>query len=260
MNSPYEGRFYISQGYYPTRHDGLDLVGKDSKNIHATQKGVVHYAGWENPANHSQGFGLYVCIKGVDNLFYYFGHMSQLKVKTGDSVKITDVIGVEGSTGYSTGSHCHYEVRKAFYKGAEVVNVCSLSGIPNKQGGTYDDGYRPKQTVKVAVGDLVKISADAKYYDGQTIPDWVKEDKWYVSSVSGDRVVLGQNKTKTRNIQSPIKMSDLKLATLSIDNENDIKTLQNKLKDKGYNCEVNGKNDSAFTKSMFMALCDIYNL
>ena len=100
MNSPYQGRFYISQGYYPSRHDGLDLVGLDSKDIHATQKGVVHFAGWQNPNNHSEGFGQYVCIKGIDGLFYYFGHLSKITVMVGQSVKITDVIGIEGSTGY----------------------------------------------------------------------------------------------------------------------------------------------------------------
>lgn len=157
MNSPYTGKFRISQTYKPGVHDGLDLVGVDSKEIHATVAGVIHYAGWENNANHSQGFGQYVCIKGVDGRFYYYGHMSQLKVRTGQTVKVTDVIGIEGSTGYSTGSHCHYEIRGAFYKGAKVYDVCAVSGIPNVGGGVYDDGYRPpastpgKKKVKIAV-------------------------------------------------------------------------------------------------------------
>ena len=142
MNSPYEGKFYISQGYTPGVHDGLDLVGQDSKFIHATIDGTIHHAGWENPNDHSQGFGLYVCILGIDEHYYYFGHLSELKVSQGQNVKCTDIIGVEGSTGYSTGSHCHYEIRDAFYKGAYVYNVCEVSGIPNNVGGIYDDGYR----------------------------------------------------------------------------------------------------------------------
>jgi murein DD-endopeptidase MepM/ murein hydrolase activator NlpD len=164
MNSPYQGKFYISQGYYPAKHDGLDLVGVDDKNIHATQKGVIHYAGWENPNNHSQGFGQYVCIKGVDGLFYYYGHLSKISVRLGQSVNITDVIGVEGSTGYSTGSHCHYEVRKAFYKGAEVIDVCALSGIPNFEGGTFDDGYRPGKSKEPDIKAL-QTALNAHGYD-----------------------------------------------------------------------------------------------
>lgn len=106
------GKFRVSQGY-SQKHTGLDLVGIDSKEIHSTVNGVVDYAGWENAGNHKQGFGQYVRIK--DNATgheYYFGHLSEIRVKVGQAVKITDVIGIEGSTGYSTGSHCHYEIRK----------------------------------------------------------------------------------------------------------------------------------------------------
>lgn len=143
MNSPFCGKFRVSQQYKPGTHDGLDLVGIDSKEVHATISGTVHYAGWENPGNHAQGFGQYVCIRGTDGLFYYYGHLSELRVHTGQAVACTDIIGIEGSTGHSTGPHCHYEIRGAFYKGAKVYDVCSKSGIPNVEGGTYDDGYRP---------------------------------------------------------------------------------------------------------------------
>lgn len=261
MNSPYEGKFYVSQGFYPNRHDGLDLVGVDSKNIHATQKGVVHFAGWENPANHFQGFGLYVCIKGVDNLFYYFGHLSEIKVSAGQSVKITDIIGVEGSTGYSTGSHCHYEIRKGFYKGATVIDVCSKSGIPNKERVTYDDGYRPSNTAQqpttnFKVGDLVTINSRAKYYNGVAIPSWVQKDKWYISFISGDRVVLGKNENKNRDIQSPLNINDIKLA--EEEKPSTIKTLQTMLNEKGYKCDITGVLDENTKQAMFDALCKIY--
>lgn len=261
MNSPYEGKFYISQGYYPGQHDGLDLVGVDSKDIHATQRGIVYFAGWENPANHSQGFGQYVCIKGIDGLFYYFGHLSQIKVLTGQSVKITDVIGVEGSTGYSTGSHCHYEVRKGFYKGTAVVDICSLSQIPNKEGGTYDDGYRPqpiKPATSFKIGDVVKIKTGAKYYNGIAIPQWVMNERWIISSVSGDRVVLGQNKSKSRDINSPINSNDIQLAECDINNPDNVKALASVLNSKGYACDTNGEKNDGFVNAMFKALCDIY--
>ena len=64
MNSPYEGRFQVTQQFKGSAHDGLDLVGLDSKDIHATVTGKVIYAGWENEANHKQGFGQFVCILG----------------------------------------------------------------------------------------------------------------------------------------------------------------------------------------------------
>lgn len=143
MNSPYMGKFRVTQEYKgDSVHDGLDLVGIDSKEIHATISGTVHYAGWENVNDKTQGFGQYVCIKGADGRYYYYGHLSEIKVKTGQAVEITDVIGIEGSTGRSTGSHCHYCVRKQFAKG-NSYDVSAISGIPNTVGGPYDDGYRP---------------------------------------------------------------------------------------------------------------------
>lgn len=139
MNSPYNGNFKVTQEYKGSTHDGLDLVGIDSKEIHSTINGVVEFAGWENSNNHSQGFGQYVkIIDNVTGYGFYFGHLSTIKVKVGQSVKITDVIGVEGNTGNSTGSHCHYCIRKNG-KGTHI-DVSNYSGIPNKLG-TYNDGY-----------------------------------------------------------------------------------------------------------------------
>lgn len=158
MNSPYEGKFKITQRFKGAAHDGLDLVGLDSKEIHATATGKVVFAGWENPSNHGQGFGQFVCIKGNDGKYYYFGHLSQIKVSTGQAVKTTDVIGVEGSTGYSTGSHCHYCIRPKFSAGC-FLDVNAISGIPNVEGGTYDDGYRPKAEAKPEK-KLVKVTLE----------------------------------------------------------------------------------------------------
>ena len=71
----------------------------------------------------------------------------------------------------------------------------------------------PTNTSKTSfkVGDLVKINNSARYYTGGGIPQWVVNEKWYISSISGDRAVLGLNEAKNRNIQSPIKTSDITL-------------------------------------------------
>lgn len=145
MNSPFCGKFKVTQQYKLGIHDGLDLVGIDSNEVHATISGTVQYAGWENPKDESQGFGYYVCIRGKDGLYYYFGHLQKnsAKVKPGDLVSCTQVIGIMGSTGRSTGPHLHYEIRGGFYKGAKVYDVSSMSQIPNVLYGIYDDGYRP---------------------------------------------------------------------------------------------------------------------
>ena len=213
MNSPYMGKFRVSQ-LFSAAHDGLDLVGVDSKEIHSTVNGTVERAGWENPNDHKQGFGLYVRIKkdGTD-LRYYFGHMSEIKVSVGQHVNITDVIGIEGSTGNSTGSHCHYCIRENSDK-AKVQDVCAISGIPNEIG-EYDDGYRPSSPAPASVapaptpepsfnkGDTVSVKPSAtNYATGQKIPDWVKGRADTILQIRGDRALL-------KGIYSWVYLSDL---------------------------------------------------
>lgn len=161
MNSPYKGKFRVSQEYKGSAHDGLDLVGVDSKNIYSTVDGIVEYAGWESSLNHKKGFGQYVRIKQngtVDR--YYFGHLSSIKVKKGQVVKCGDLIGIEGNTGYSFGSHCHYCVRGNASK-KEIKDISIISGIPNTIG-TYNDtdgfptGANNKIDVKYQVWDDIK--------------------------------------------------------------------------------------------------------
>lgn len=169
MNSPFNGRFQVTQKFKGADHDGLDLVGLDSKEIHSTVNGTVRYAGWENSKNHRQGFGQYVCVRSdSDGNYYYFGHMSEIKAKTGDKVKIGQVIGIEGDTGYSFGSHCHYCVRKNYAKG-NFLNVCEISGIPNELG-IYDDGAaaaKPKNTTpSKSVDEVAKEVINGKWGNG----------------------------------------------------------------------------------------------
>ncbi len=138
MKSPYKSKFKVTQIYKGLAHDGLDLVGLDSKEIHSTVNGTVERAGWENPLNKNQGFGLYVRIKQQGSSDrYYFGHLSRINVKLGQTIKVGDVIGTEGSTGKSTGSHCHYCARTDASK-LKPLNIPKISGIPNKLG-TYDN-------------------------------------------------------------------------------------------------------------------------
>jgi len=72
---------------------------------------------------------------------------------------------------------------------------------------------KPATPVSIKAGDLVKLSSGAVYYGGGNIPAWVKQDEWYVDSVSGDRAVLGFNKAKISNIKSPISTKYLTATT-----------------------------------------------
>lgn len=147
MNSPYKGKFRVSQEYKGSAHDGLDLVGVDSKNIYSTIDGVVEYSGWESALNHKKGFGQYVRIKQNGTIDrYYFGHLSSIKVKKGQKVVKGQLIGIEGNTGYSFGSHCHYCIRGNASKNM-IRNVSTISEIPNKIG-SYTDNVEKKPEKK----------------------------------------------------------------------------------------------------------------
>lgn len=164
MNSPYMGNFLVTQEFKGSAHDGLDLVGLDSKEIHATTNGTVVHACWENQNDHSQGFGQYVCIKSDDGNYYYYGHLSEVKCFVGQYVQCTDVIGIEGDTGYSFGSHCHYCVRPENHAGC-YCDINDISGIPNVQG-TYNDGYVPSSTPTEKKSMRVTIDYDGKQFSG----------------------------------------------------------------------------------------------
>lgn len=72
-------------------------------------------------------------------------------------------------------------------------------------GGTSGDDFVGSDEDGVAVGDLVRITG-TEYYDGGTIPAWVKGQNWYVREVSGDRAVIDRNESGTSNIMSPVRV------------------------------------------------------
>ncbi|WP_208029222.1 peptidoglycan DD-metalloendopeptidase family protein [Rhabdothermincola sediminis] len=86
-------------------HAGLDIDGGQGEPIRASADGVVLLA------EERGGYGLTVVIDHGNQLATLYGHMSALGVKAGDAVARGDVIGAVGSTGLSTGPHCHWEVR-----------------------------------------------------------------------------------------------------------------------------------------------------
>jgi hypothetical protein len=79
---------------------------------------------------------------------------------------------------------------------------------------------KPTTNTTFKVGDLVKINSNAVYYNGGGIPEWVKRENWYISTISNDRAVLGLNEAKNRNIQSPINTKYLTLVTAAKEKSN----------------------------------------
>ena len=93
-------------------HSGLDIGGDYGLPIRAAAGGTVIYSGWIS------GYGYAVIIDHGGGLTTLYGHNEELTVGEGESVSQGDIIAWCGSTGNSTGPHCHFEVRLD----GEVVN------------------------------------------------------------------------------------------------------------------------------------------
>lgn len=100
--------YRIDPVYKTTKfHAGLDFSAPQGTPIYATADGTVTTSG-----NTGNGYGNHVIINHGYGYETLFGHMVRVKAANGQKVKRGEVIGWVGSTGKSTGPHCHYEVHK----------------------------------------------------------------------------------------------------------------------------------------------------
>ena len=92
-------------GIGSTNHKGIDIANSYGTAIYAADGGTVTYAGWMG------GYGYLVQINHGNGYVTYYGHNSKLLVSVGQHVYKGQQIAKMGSTGNSTGNHCHFEVR-----------------------------------------------------------------------------------------------------------------------------------------------------
>ena len=112
-NNPVSGRREL--------HPGYDIPAPYGSNIVAAESGTVIYSGWMS------GYGNTIMIDHGGGLVTLYGHNSSLVVSKGQSVSRGQTIAKCGSTGNSTGNHCHFEVRV----NGKAVSPASYLGVPN---------------------------------------------------------------------------------------------------------------------------------
>ncbi len=95
-------------------HPGIDLGAAYGTPIVAAHGGTVIYAGWES------GYGNFVQIMHENKVVTCYGHLARLDVRVGQVVTTGQQIGLEGSTGHSTGPHLHFEVRLNGQDGTKI--------------------------------------------------------------------------------------------------------------------------------------------
>lgn len=93
-------------------HKGVDIAAPQGTSVYTTAEGRVVRAGFQ-----AGGYGNFIEIKHPNGLSSVYAHLSRVDVQVGQAVSSDDRIGLVGSTGYSTGPHLHFEVRR---NGAQV--------------------------------------------------------------------------------------------------------------------------------------------
>jgi len=116
LSSGFGMRFHPILGF-SRMHQGVDLAAPYGTPIVAAADGVVRFAGWHG------GHGNFVQIAHDGGMGTGYGHMSGFVVRVGETVRQGELIGYVGSTGLSTGPHCHFEV----YRGGQAIDPASAS-------------------------------------------------------------------------------------------------------------------------------------
>ena len=155
VTSPYGERVLNGSREF---HGGVDVVGLADKHVCAVVGGYVAVSQIvTDKSNLTWQWGNYVCVIGDDGRQYYYCHLSKRLVNKGQRVNAGDHVGIEGNTGYSFGSHCHFEVRDS---AGNTLNPTAVLGIPNSVG-EYGTDYRAACRKKYGFSD-----GTMKYLDG----------------------------------------------------------------------------------------------
>lgn len=151
----YKGTYKVTQPYKGKDHQGIDLVGLDSKVIYSPVDGIVQKA--MKDTYFDGGMGNYIKILDMSARRHLFAHLSDFYVSEGQIVNKGDKIGVEGNTGHSFGSHCHYEMR-ASNLSLSYMNVAEIMHIPNIIGTYESEVDMTKEEAKKIVKEKVGLS------------------------------------------------------------------------------------------------------
>lgn len=141
-------------------HTGIDLVKAHNGPIYAFVAGEVIHAKEGVTGSGFGGYGIVIAIRDpATGHLHCYAHLDSVAVKVGDKVKLGQLIGRQGSTGQSTGSHLHYEIRK--------TSSPQFGWIADRENNCFDpvkyldESYGKEQNISSPVNKPVDKHADA---------------------------------------------------------------------------------------------------
>ena len=191
-NLPVTGAFTVTAVYgqrgslWRDGHKGIDMVS-DDRRIYATCNGTVRVVAYD-----ANGWGQYVSIGDEKGRRHIFCHLvkGSVKVKAGDRVDRTTVIGTMGDTGNVTGVHLHYQLQQ----GTDVIDPTEYLGIPNRKGQYHSKDF-----------ESGKEDEDMTFKDSNEVPAWAQDA---VEKVTEKGWMLGDDLGKF-NPNDPVTRAEL---------------------------------------------------
>ena len=142
-------------------HSGLDLKSRNYGGdgvIYPIAAGTV-----ESISAHGKSYGNHVVIKHADGYLSLYAHLASISVTKGQAVKLTTKLGIEGTTGNSTGVHLHMEIHKGSYSYPASINPQTFLDKSIAAQKEAADLEIKKQVVYV---DNKAVTLEAVYQDG----------------------------------------------------------------------------------------------
>lgn len=135
----------ISTKYKKGYHTGLDLVADGTdKGVYNISPGAILRARFSPGSKGADptGWGNYITVRQDDGHDVLYAHLAQIAVTQGQRVAPGDKLGLQGSTGNSTGPHLHFGVWAGSWEQRNDINAADYLGIKNQVGPTtYADMY-----------------------------------------------------------------------------------------------------------------------
>lgn len=112
MDYKYISAYYGESTPFQSAHSGIDLANIEGTPVYAAADGTVTAVADMMVDGHYYGYGKYIIIGHNARFSSLYGHLMGFATSVGAEVKKGDIIGYEGSTGWSTGPHLHFEIRE----------------------------------------------------------------------------------------------------------------------------------------------------